>query len=180
MYGLVNKALQDFVTLNFGGSKWELIRSKAGVKEPFFAGMESYPDEVTYRLAGATSEVLGISLDAALEAFGEYWVVYTAQEGYGDMLKMCGSTLKEFMLNLDSLHARIRLSFPDLKPPLLKCSDVEDRSLRLHYISDRPGLTPMVIGLIKGVGKRFDTPVEVSIVERKSEGADHDVFLVKF
>lgn len=180
MYGLVNKALQEFVTKNFGSTQWEIIREKAGVQELIFVGMESYPDEITYKLAQSTSETLGISLNAALEAFGEYWVTYTAQEGYGDMLKMCGNSFKEFMLNLDSLHARIRLSFPELKPPVLKCSDVTEHTLLLHYISDRPGLTPMVVGLIKGLGKRFTILVDVTMVQKKAEGFDHDIFLVKF
>lgn len=180
MYGLVNKALQDFVTKGFGADKWEAIRLKAGVKETAFVSMESYPDDITYKLAGSASEVLGITLDQALEAFGEYWVLYTAQEGYGDMLKMCGNNLKEFLMNLDHLHARIRLSFPQLKPPTLKCSNVEDRSLHLHYHSDRPGLTAMVVGLVKGLGKRFSTPLEITLIDSKANGSDHDVFLVKW
>lgn len=180
MYGLVNRALQDFVTREFGPEKWTIIRQKAGVNEIVFVSMESYPDDITYKLARVTSEVLGIPIDKALEAFGAYWVTYTAREGYGEMLNMCGGSLKEFMMNLNSLHARIRLSFPQLKPPLLKCMDIQDRSLILHYYSDRPGLAPMVIGLIKGLGKRFSVEVDISLITSKDAGADHDVFDVRW
>lgn len=180
MYGLVNKALQDFITQEFGAEKWNTIRAKAGVKETNFISMQPYDDEITYKLAGAASNILGITLEQALEAFGKYWVTYTANEGYGDMLKMCGGNLKEFLVNLDGLHARIRLSFPHLRPPSLKCSDIAECSLRLHYYSDRPGLAPMVIGLVKGLGSRFDTEVEISLVIDKSNGADHDVFFVRW
>jgi two-component system chemotaxis sensor kinase CheA len=34
------------------------------------------PDEVTYKLVGAASEVLGIPPNQVLEAFGEYWIIY--------------------------------------------------------------------------------------------------------
>jgi len=180
MYGLVNKALQDFITSQFGVAKWEVIRTKAGVKETFFAGMETYPDEITYKLASSASEVLGISLNDVLEGFGEYWVIYTAQEGYGDMLKMCGDSFIEFLMGLDALHARIQLSFPKLKPPSLKCSDITEHTLHLHYYSDRPGLAPMVVGLVRGLGKRFSLVAEISALEKKSEGAGHDVFFVRF
>ncbi|CAA9234581.1 MAG: hypothetical protein AVDCRST_MAG52-1242, partial [uncultured Blastococcus sp.] len=78
----------------------------------------------------------------------------------------------------DSLHARIRLTMPALVPPSFRCTDVTDTSLRLHYHSHRDGLAPMVTGLLRGLGARFDTPVGVVHAIRRSEGADHDEFLV--
>jgi hypothetical protein len=41
-------------------------------------------------------------------------------------------------------------------------------------------LTPMVFGLIRGLGKRFNTPAIVTVLDSKSQGADHDSFLVKW
>lgn len=180
MYGLVNKALQGFVQSQYGSSSWEKIKSKANINIDSFISMQSYPDEVTYQLAAAVSKELQISLEEVLEAFGIYWVRFTAEEGYGQMLELCGTSLKEFLMNLDALHARIGLTFPELRPPSFTCTNITENSLQLHYYSKREGLTSFVIGLIKGLGKKFDTHVKISPVKIRSSGSDHDVFLLEF
>ena len=70
------------------------------------------------------------------------------------------------------------LIFPDLKPPLFRVSDLTERSLHLHYYSHRPGLSPFVVGLVRGLAARFATEVTIESVARREEGADHDEFLV--
>ena len=180
MYGLVNKAVADLVCSRYGEATWERIKRDAGVDVEVFVGMEDYPDDVTYRLVASASKVLSIPADTLLEAFGEYWTLYTAQEGYGELLRMGGTALKDFLLNLHNLHTHVALSFPKLKPPSFWCTEVNDGSLRLHYQSTRPGLTPMVVGLIKGLGKMFDTEVTVTQTQSRATGADHDEFLLRF
>lgn len=178
MYGLVNKAVQDLVISKFGKPTWEEIKSKAGVTIPEFVRMASYPDEITYSLVGAASEVLKLTPAQVLEAFGEYWMIYTSHEGYGDMMRMLGSTFVECLQNLNGLHDRLQLTFPDLKPPKIICSDIKDDSLRLHYYSDRPGLTPFVIGLLKGLAKKYTIEIQVALDKPKGESQDHDEFVI--
>ena len=96
------------------------------------------------------------------------------------MLKLAGDSFSEFLQNLDNLHARLGLSFPKLKPPAFHCTEVTDKSLRLHYRSEREGLAPMVIGLLNGLGKMFDTEVSVSLDKARTNGHTHDEFLVHF
>ena len=180
MYGLVNKAVQDLVVTKFGQEKWDEIKLKADTDVEAFVGMSPYPDEVTYKLIGAASEVLGLPADKILEAFGEYWILYTAKEGYAELLDISGSTFVEFLQNMDNLHGRIQLSFPKLKPPSLECSDISEDSMRLHYNTGREGLAPMVIGILKGLAKRFDTPIEVIHDKVRGQENDHDEFLVRF
>lgn len=85
MYGLVNKAIEDLVCSSHGVETWGRIKSKAGVDIEVFVSSEGYPDELTYNLVGAASEVLGISSEEALHAFGEHWVLYSGREGYGEL-----------------------------------------------------------------------------------------------
>ncbi len=142
--------------------------------------MEAYPDDITHRLVKAASTVLGLSPQKIMQAFGEYWVQYTAEEGYGELMDMSGDNLVEFLENLDNLHARVGISFPKLQPPSFECTDVKEESLNLHYHSTREGLAPMVMGLVKGLGKRFDTEVDITQIQSREAGADHDEFLVKY
>ena len=180
MYGLVNKAIADMVRSKFGEDTWQAIRQKAAVEDTTFLSMEGYPDDVTHRLVKAGSEVLGLSPAQVMQAFGEFWVEFTATEGYGELMDMSGDSLPEFLQNLDNLHARVGVSFPQLKPPSFDCHEVDDQALTLEYRSEREGLAPMVVGLVKGLGTRFDTEVEVEQTQSRDEGADHDEFLIQY
>ncbi len=176
MYGMVNKAVEEMVCRNHGEKVWEEIKKKAGVEVDVFMTNEGYPDELTYNLVGAASEVLGVPAEQILTGFGEHWVLHTAQEGYGGLMQAGGDNLPDFLRNLPNFHQRVSMVFPDLQPPRFHCTDITDRSLRLHYISHREGLAPFVVGLMQGLGKMFKTPVTVRLAEAKAEGADHDVF----
>mgnify|MGYP002777753412 CR=1 FL=1 len=181
MYGLVNKAIQDMVCRYHGEAIWERIKQLADLEDlDFFISMEAYPDDVTHRLVGAACKVLGMSGEEVLKAFGEYWVTYTAEEGYGELLNSAGKSLPEFVENLDNLHARVGLSFPQLRPPSFDCEHSSETAMDLHYHSDREGLAPMVIGLLHGLGKRFHTQVQVSQTQFREQGADHDVFAIQY
>lgn len=180
MYGLVNRAVEDLVTHKFGPATWEEVKARAGVDVEVFVAMSPYPDAVTYSLVGAASEVLGLPAQEILEAFGEYWMLYSAREGYGELLDLMGHDVPSFLEQLDDVHERLKLSFPDLVPPSMAVSDVSDASLVVHYRSDRAGLAPFVVGLLRGVGARFGRPVEVSLRRGRDDGHDHDEFLVRY
>lgn len=175
MYGLVNKAVVDLVVSKFGQDTWDAIKKKAEVDIDVFVSMDGYPDDITYRLVGAASDVLKIPPEKVLEAFGEYWVLYTAQEGYGPMLDASGKTLREFLENLDALHARVALTMPELRPPRFRLVGVDDSTMLLEYHSTRQGLAPMVVGLLKGLSIRFNTPIDVSHASRDG----HDEFTIR-
>jgi hypothetical protein len=180
MYGLVNKAIADMVCSQFGTAKWQEICAAAAVEQTSFLSMEGYPDDVTHRLVKAASQVLGLPPAQIMEAFGEFWVKFTATEGYGELMDMSGDNLPEFLQNLDNMHARVGVSFPQLKPPSFECEETADQELTLEYRSEREGLAPMVIGLVKGLGNRFDTEVEVTQTQHRAEGAAHDEFSIKY
>ena len=175
MHGLVNKAVGDLVCSRFGERAWAEIRERAGVGVGGFVSMDSYPDDVTYRLVEAASEVLGTPVQALLEAFGEHWIAFTAREGYGEMFAMFGGSMAEFLGNLDNMHTRVGLSFPRLKPPSFVARDLGEGRFELEYHSTREALAPMVVGLLRGLGRSFGEVVEVEHVHGRDRGG-HDLF----
>ncbi|MBD2355796.1 heme NO-binding domain-containing protein [Tolypothrix sp. FACHB-123] len=181
MYGLVNKAIEDMICKYHGEDTWEKIKEKAELEDiDFFVAMDAYSDDVTYGLVKAVCEVLGMPAEEVLTAFGEYWVTYTAEEGYGELLATAGQSLPQFIENLDNLHARVGLSFPQLRPPAFECEHKSEKSLELHYESTRQGLAPMVIGLLHGLGKRFHTEIDVTQTSFREQGDAHDIFSIKY
>lgn len=180
MYGLINKAVRGLVIEKFGEEVWERIRTSAGVEEDDFVAMESYEDSVTYDLVAAASKELDLPAEAVLETFGEYWVEYVGQDNYGEFMNAAGKDLPEFLENLDQMHARVMLSFPKLDPPSFRVTDRTDDRLMLHYYSSREGLAPLVVGLVRGLGRRFETDVEIKHTRSDSGEDDHDQFEVRF
>jgi len=181
MYGLVNKAIQDLVCERFGEDKWQEIKKLSGFEDDFFIGLQAYPDSLTYSLVKNASKVLGADASIVLETFGEYWILYTANEGYGDMMQLAGETLPDFLNNLDMLHQRVNHIMPNLVAPQFATRNETENTIELEYRSQREGLSPMVIGLLKGLGKRFNKDnYRVSHIETKSDTNDCEVFKIEW
>lgn len=180
MYGIVNKSIQDLITANFGLDKWEIIKEKSKVDVDYFLSNEPYDDDITYKLAGAASEVLGITVGQVLNAFGEWWILKTGKEKYGGLMTAGGSNLKDFLVNLPLFHNRIMLMYPKLTPPEFKVSDLQGNSILVHYHSKREGLQEFVRGLLTGLAKMYAVDAEVELLQSRDEGSSHEIFKVSW
>ena len=180
MYGIVNKAIEDLVISNFGKEKWQSVKERSGVDIDFFISNEPYDDDITYKLAGGVSEEMNIPISEVLQIFGEWWVLKTGKEKYGGLMEAGGNTLREFLINLPILHNRIMLIYPKLTPPEFKTSDIEAQSIQIHYFSKRKGLQDFVRGLLNGLGKMYNTPVTIELIQSRDNGSDHEVFKVNW
>ncbi len=179
MYGLINSALQGMIREQFGEEQWEKVLAASGVPEDSFLAMRSYDDSITYDLAGAASAVLGAPVEACLEMFGEYWVKETAGKTYGSLMDAAGGDLVEFLNNMNALHDRITGTFVNYVPPQFEVESLDENRHRIHYISQREGLTPFVVGLLKGLAKRFDTRLDIEQMEAVAvTSGEHTIFEV--
>lgn len=160
MYGMVNAAVRGLVCENFGDDTWTKIHTMAGAPEKFVA-MQSYPDEITYNLVGAAEKILDMAAPDILFAFGEYWVAEIATAHYASLMKASGSTFSDFLHNLDHMHQRIRVTFPDYSPPSFRVKVLSEGVLQVDYYSDREGLLPFVEGLFSGLAKHFKVEIKV-------------------
>lgn len=121
---------------------------------------------------------MNMSLDDVLIAFGEWWVIKTTTEKYPGLMNSGGSNLREFLVNLPNFHNRVMLIYPKLTPPEFKVSDVEEKSLHLHYFSKRQGLREFVRGLIQGLGKMYNTPLTIDLLQNRDEGSSHEIYKI--
>jgi len=165
MYGLIHTALREMVLEHHGEKTWEAIVTGSGVPADSFLTMRSYDDETTLALIGAASNILELPLDKSLEAFGEYWISSFATKEYGRLLDHTGDSPIEFLQNLDDLHDRISTSFTDFKPPSFRVDIKDAKTAVVRYSSNREGLTPFVVGILEGLGKRFGTSIKVDSIE---------------
>jgi hypothetical protein len=179
MYGMINRAFETFICNKYGKDQWETIKIDADLKleNDEFITMEQYPDDITFKLISSTATVLKASPNQIMEQFGYSWIVFASNEGYGDLLKLSGSTLFDCLKTLDNLHARLSLSFIDLKPPTFWCSDMSKDTVNLHYLSSRDvDLSYFVLGLLHGLSEFFQTQLKVDQIAFRAKGDDHDIF----
>lgn len=115
-----------------------------------------------------------------LEALGVMFFEFCQESGYDAILRVLGSTMKDFLQNLDALHDHLSTIYPGMRAPSFCCSNrPQDGATILHYYSDRIGLEYIVIGLVKAVTlKIYHSEVDVQIYKTKVDGIDHVQFLI--
>ena len=178
MYGIVNKAIEELVIANFGNDTWNTIKKTSGVDVDFFISNEPYDDDITYKLATAAAEETGLTISEVLISFGEWWILKTGKEKYGYLLESGGENYKDFLINLPLFHNRVMMIYPRLTPPEFKISNIEAKSLHLHYFSKRIGLQDFVRGLLQGLGKFYSCKVQLNLLESRDTNSDHEIFHV--
>lgn len=165
MYGLIHTALRGMVQEGFDESTWDQIVLQSGVPADSFLTMRSYEDEITLALVGAAADVLELSVSDALDAFGQYWITQFAPKEYSMLLDHVGKTPFDFLRNLDELHDRISTVFTEFKPPSFRVEVVDEQEALVTYRSSRNGLTPFVLGIMKGLNDRFEQQVNIESVD---------------
>lgn len=179
MYGLVNNGIRTFIVDNHGQDTWLRICRKASIADEDFENLTAYDDAITYALVGAVSDELGLPVDQVLDVFGHYWVGFSKSTSIGKLVDQGAETLVDQIRGLDEMHERIQLTMPHLDPPSFEFEEMPDGNHRLHYMSNREGLAPMVVGLLRGLADECGVSIDVKHVDRKDDGASHDVFVLR-
>eukprot|EP00878_Enallax_costatus_P026891 GHUV01028902.1.p1 GENE.GHUV01028902.1~~GHUV01028902.1.p1 ORF type:complete len:767 (+),score=239.67 GHUV01028902.1:298-2598(+) len=181
MLGWINLSVQSFITTAFGGDKWDQVAAAAGVGTNWVTACP-YSDKITYDLIVTAAGVLGVSVNEALEAYGVYSVQHVTEQGYTKLLAVLGANVAEFLQNLNNLHLRLQYCWPSMIPPDFRCEQVTPESLLLHYYSVRPGLWPIVAGVLKGIAKDyFKLDLRVQLLRSREKGdCDHEVFQLSY
>jgi hypothetical protein len=176
-YGMVNKFLKEIITENHGAEIWDKAEKAAGHDTRYFVGMHQYPDEITYDIVNATSKVSGVGVEDLLREIGNGWVAYTVNGKYGAYYDM-STDVFALLRNINSIHSVLGNSVPGLTTPVFSCEPIDNKSIKFHYKSDRPGLTYFVFGIIEGAAKHYGQEISITISQRKDEGAENDAFIV--
>jgi hypothetical protein len=169
MYGLVFEIVEEWVIEKQGIETWHKIKEKAGceIKDQSFLRRAYYQDEKLIDIIVAASELLSTSVPDILEAFGHYVIMHHFANGYDDLLRCQGSTLRQWLSNLNAMHDHVQMSFPgeNFIAPIFWCEDCDqvEGSILLHYYSLRGTLlVPMVVGIVEQLAS-YHFEVEVKM-----------------
>lgn len=160
MKGVILACMGKMVQEQFGADKWKSILSDAGMPgTTVFLAHQDVADEQVLKVVGSACEVLGIDLQQAADAFGDYWVNKFAPQIYS-MHYQGVSNSREFLLKLDEVHKITTRTVPNAHPPRFDYERKDDQTLIMGYHSER-NLMPFFLCLLRGVGKHFGEPLSI-------------------
>lgn len=190
MHGLINRAIQGFVSDSYGAAKWAEVARSAGLESGEFEAMLSYDDALTPRVLDAVADRLGRGRDEVMEDIGTYLVSHPNVESLRRLLRFGGVTFVEFLHSLDDLPDRARLAVADLHLPQIELREHGQDRFSLVCHSDVPGYGHVLMGLLRsmaddygalvylehqGNGDRIET-LSISLLEPQfAKGRDFDL-----
>jgi len=171
MYGLVNQAIEDLVTSNYGKEAWISVKSAAGFEDIVFVDTQNYDDSLTFKLLQAASEIFMQSPETLLRLFGRHWIMFTYHEGWHDRVKISGRDVVDFIQQLGILHDRVIRVMPEARMPTINVRQVTE-GFEIEYISERAGLALFFQGIVEGLVEYYEEPW---VVERVSTAPESGV-----
>lgn len=169
MHGLINRALQNFVTDIHGAQTWTRVAALAGLDPPGFEAMLSYDDAMTGRVIAAASRVLERPSDDLLEDLGTYLVTHPRLDAIRRLMRFGGAGFADFLQALNELEARIRLALPELDPPGLSLRRETRNAYRLRCRWTHPWAAPVLIGLLRAMADDYGALVVLGHAGQEGE-----------
>ena len=161
MKGIIAMCLKDLIVEKFGADKWTQCLKNAGESQSVsILATSDMKDEVVLKMVQSVCETLGISLQQAADAFGEYWVCSFSQKIYPTYYIKYRNA-REFLLGMDKVHVDTTNALKDSHPPRFEYEWKADRTLIMKYKSKR-NLIDFAVGLAKGVGKHYKEDIKVT------------------
>ncbi|MEL6644241.1 MAG: heme NO-binding domain-containing protein [Pseudomonadota bacterium] len=169
MHGLVNRALQNFVTDTYGSQAWQAIATAARIDPPWFEAMLTYEDAVTDRVLAAAAGHLSKAVDAILEDLGTYLVSHPNVTAPRRLLRFAGPTFEEFLHSLEDLPDRVRLAVPELVLPDIEVSESAPGKLDVVTGAMIPGYVHVLAGLVRAMADEYGALATIETIESSGD-----------
>ncbi|MFY0310138.1 heme NO-binding domain-containing protein [Leisingera sp. D0M16] len=155
MHGLINRAIQAFVTSTYGADRWEEVMEEAGLGFTEFEAMLFYTDEQSGRMLTAMEKILARPLPEMLEDMGTFLVSNPQVEALRRLLRFGGVNYVEFLHSLDDLPDRARLAVSDLHLPGLELVEQAPQQFELVCQPGLPGYAYVLMGVLRAMADDY-------------------------
>ena len=160
MKGTIVLCIADLVMQVGGEQKWREILRRSGLPEDLqLTTISDVDDEIIQKVLKNIGEVLHLSFQQIIDAFGDYWVNVYAPKYYKAYYYGINSA-KALIMGVDTIHEQVTKIIPNAHPPRFDVEEIDEKTLNVHYKSPRK-MIDFYIGLVKGVGKFFKTSLQV-------------------
>jgi hypothetical protein len=167
MHGLINRAIQCFVTDSYGADKWVEATRLADLNFVEFEAMLIYDDDITPRVLDAVSKVLARPREDVMEDIGTYLVSHPNVEALRRLLRFGGVTFVEFLHSLDDLPDRARLAVSDLRLPRIELRDHAPAHFSLVCDSPLAGYGHVMMGILRAMADDYGV---LALLEHQGSG----------
>ncbi|MBT8155966.1 heme NO-binding domain-containing protein [Epibacterium ulvae] len=155
MHGLINRAIQAFVTDTYGADRWKSVMDLAGLGFVEFEAMLMYPDDQSFKVLAAMETVLDRPLAEMLEDMGTFLVSNPQAEALRRLLRFGGVDYVEFLYSLDDLPDRARLAVADLHLPTLELIEQAPGQFELICAQGLPGYSNVMMGILRAMADDY-------------------------
>ncbi|MBY6056690.1 heme NO-binding domain-containing protein [Leisingera daeponensis] len=155
MHGLINRAIQAFVTSTYGADRWEEVMDEAGLGFTEFEAMLFYTEEQSGSMLAAMEKVLARPLPEMLEDMGTFLVSNPQVEALRRLLRFGGVNYVEFLHSLDDLPDRARLAVSDLHLPGLELLEQAPDQFELICQPGLPGYASVLMGVLRAMADDY-------------------------
>ena len=172
MHGLINRAIQRFVTDSYGEAKWLAVTKRANLEFTEFEAMWIYKDAITSDVLSAVCDVLYRSDEELLEDIGTYLVSDPNIAAIRRLLRFGGLNFVEFLHSLDDLPDRARLAVSDLHLPRVELTENSQTSYSLRCYDDLYGWGYVFMGVLRAMSDDYGA---LAFLEHKGRDSDAEI-----
>ncbi|HID67389.1 MAG TPA: heme NO-binding protein [Roseibacterium sp.] len=155
MHGMINRALQGFLTETYGPDVWAEVRTLADFRFEDFESMLQYDDDLTMACFKAATDVVHQSPAAVLEDLGTFLITHPPLDPLRRLLRFGGASFTEFVLSLDELADRGRMAMPDIEMPEITVTQEDTANFRLRARWKLPGIGPILLGSLRAMADDY-------------------------
>ncbi|WP_137701579.1 heme NO-binding domain-containing protein [Marimonas lutisalis] len=149
MHGLINRAIQRFVTDTYGEEAWQRVARAAELGFTDFEAMLIYEAVMTQRVLDAVCDDLEKPCAEVLEDLGTYLVSHPNVEALRRLLRFGGVDFTEFLHSLNDLPDRARLAVSDLDLPELELREHAHDRFSLTVSAPQDGFGHVMMGVLR-------------------------------
>lgn len=159
MHGLINKAIQSFITDSFGEAVWQGVSTQSGLAEELgpdgFEAMQHYDDHVTETVVTVAANLLDRPRDSLLEDLGTYLVSNPRLAALRRLLRFGGVSFTDFLYSLEDLPGRTLLAVPELALPEIVTEEKGEGRFLLICHACPPGFGHVMLGILRALADDY-------------------------
>ena len=172
MHGMVNRALQGFLTTTYGHAVWAEVCGQACLELEDFEAMLCYPDAMTTACFEAAAAVLHKDHAALQEDFGTWLVTDPTLEPLRRLLRFSGAQFADFLHALEDIEDRGRLVLSDLDLPRITVRHAGAGCFHIDAAWALPGAAAILAGCLRAMADDYGTLAFVQLGARDGDGTE--------
>ncbi|XP_013142189.1 PREDICTED: soluble guanylate cyclase 89Db-like [Papilio polytes] len=109
--------------------------------------------------------------EKVMDFFGRCFVKFFTNYGYDTMIRATGRYFCTFLQSVDSIHQRMRFTFPRMRSPSMQLTRAHIHGAELVYSSGRTGYTHYLMGQLYEIAEDiFSLKLKVTVMKESMEG----------